>query len=283
MTIQNRALVMEGGGLRGNYTAGVLDSFLEADIEFPYIIGVSAGAGFGCSFVSKQKGRNLEILKRYRNDPRYLSLRSYLKTGNLFGLDFLYNDIPLNLIPFDFKAYHQSTAKFVVVCTDCISGLPVYYENDPELLTVLKGSSALPFVSRMVDFQGRLLLDGAITDPIPIKKAREAGYKQYTVILTHSAGYRKKEEPHPPARLLYRKYPKLVKALADRVASYNRSMELIEAEEKLGNCLVIRPSGDLKVSRTEKSVEKLLRLYENGLEDGKIAAAKLKETAGKQS
>jgi predicted patatin/cPLA2 family phospholipase len=270
-----KGLILEGGGLRGNYTAGVLDAFLDGGVEFPYIIGVSAGAGMGCSYVSKQRGRNLEILKKYRRDPRYLSFRSFIRTGNLFGLDFIYHDIPRRLVPFDFDAFNRSSCRFVTVCTDCNSGGAAYFEEAEDLLTVLKASSALPYISKMVDYKGGKFLDGAIVDAIPLGKAIEAGYQHNVIIMTQPEGYRKKEEPHPPARLFYGNYPHLMRALAVRVAVYNRAAEFAEAEERAGRVLIIRPSQDLGVTRTEKNVEKLIRLYELGLEDGRGALKKM--------
>jgi len=271
----NRGLVLEGGGLRGQYTAGVLDAFLDAGIDFPYIIGVSAGVSIACSFVSKQRGRNLEIVERFRNDKRYLSLRNLITTGSLFGMDFIYNQVPNKLVPFDFPTFEASPTRFITVCTDCETGEAVYYGKEAHHLTVLKASASLPFLSRMVDYDGRKLLDGAIVDAIPLEKAKAEGFVKNVVILTRPLGYRKEEEMGPPASLVYRKYPKLVEALGKRVERYNRETELVEADEKAGTALVIRPSRDLGVKRTEKSVEKLRELYELGIEDGKKVVAAL--------
>jgi predicted patatin/cPLA2 family phospholipase len=270
-----RALVLEGGGLRGNYTAGVIDAFLEKGLEFPCVIGVSAGAGMGCSFLSKQKERNLRILKTYRNDPRYLSVRSFIKTGNYFGLDFIYNDLPNNLVPFDTETFLASPARFVTVCTDCATGKAVYFEKGPDILTVMKASSAMPFVSRMVEYRGARLLDGGISDSIPLKKAIAEGYAQNVVVLTHPEGFRRKKESQPPAWLIYHKYPRLVKTMKHFVAAYNRSLSFAEEEAAAGRTLLIRPSVDLRAGRTEKSMDKLIRLYELGLKDGEAAAVEL--------
>jgi predicted patatin/cPLA2 family phospholipase len=269
------AIVLEGGGLRGNYSAGVMDAFLDRGIEFPYLIGVSAGAGMGCSFVSKQKERNLVILKTMRNDPRYLSVRSFLKTGNYFGLDFIYDEIPKKLVPFDTKTFLASPARFVSVCTDCETGEPVYYEKGPDILTVMKASSAMPFVSKMVECRGRKCLDGGVSDAIPLAKAIAEGFSKTIVVLTHPAGYRRKKSPQPPAWLFYRRYPQLVKTLETYVEKYNRSLDFAEAEAHAGRALIIRPSLDLQVSRTEKDMDKLIRLYELGLKDGEDAARRL--------
>lgn len=273
-------LVIEGGGLRGIYTAGVLDFFLDAGLSFPYIIGVSAGAGIGSSFVSKQRGRNMEILTKYRRDPRYISLRSFITTGNFFGLDFIYDDIPLRLVPFDYETFAANPCRFVTVCTDCETGRAVYYDKSThysqgEFFTILKGTSALPYVSRMVAFHGHKLLDGAIVDGIPLAKAQSEGYAYNVVLLNHPAGYRKREEWHPPPALLYRKYPQLMGAMGRWVATYNERMTYLEEEERQGRCLVLRPSVDLGVTRAEKSMEKLNRLYELGIADGKQALKRL--------
>jgi predicted patatin/cPLA2 family phospholipase len=267
----NSGLVLEGGGMRGNYTAGVLDAFMEGGAEFPFVIAVSAGAGMGTSYVAGQRGRNLEVLRKYRRDPRYLSLRSLFRTGNLFGLDFIYDEIPTRLVPLDIEAFIRSPVRFVTVCTDCESGKAVYYEKQKAILTVLKASSALPYIAKIVEYGGRKLLDGAIVDAIPLRKAQEEGYARNVVILTQPEGFRKKEEPHPPPALFYRRYPRLVEVLRRRIDAYNATIAYVEAEEKAGKALVVRPSRDLGVGRTEKNMEKLIQLYELGLSDGTAA------------
>jgi predicted patatin/cPLA2 family phospholipase len=224
-----RALVLEGGGLRGNYTVGVIDAFLEKGLEFPCVIGVSADEGMGCSFLSKQKEQNLRILKTYRNDPRYLSVRSFIKTGNYFGLDFIYNDIPNNLVPFDTETFLASPSRFVTVCTDCATGKAVYFEKGQDILTMMKASSAMPFVSRTVEYRGSKLLDGGISDSIPLKKAVSEGYPKNVAVLTHPEGFRRKKELQPPAWLIYHKYPRLVKTMKNFTAAYNRSLCFAEA------------------------------------------------------
>ncbi|MDR0387764.1 MAG: patatin family protein [Treponema sp.] len=269
------ALILEGGGLRGNYTAGVLDAFMKHGLEFPYLIGVSAGVGMGCSFVSKQRERNLYILKNYRKDPRYLSIRSFIKTGDYFGLDFIYHDIPDRFVPFDIETFLASPTRFVSVCTDCETGEPAYFEKDSGILSVMKASSAMPFVSRIVEHGGRKLLDGGISDAIPLAKALSEGFTQNIVILTHPAGYRRKRGIEPPARLFYRKYPRLIEALGSYVEKYNQSLAFAEDEAAAGRTLMIRPSVDLKVSRTERDMAKLISLYELGLKDGEAAALTL--------
>jgi len=275
-TTIDRGLVLEGGGLRGQYTAGVLDAFLDAGLRFPYVIGVSAGSSIGCSYISGQRGRNLEIVERFRNDHRYLSLRNYLFTGSYFGMDFIFDEVPRSLVPFACEAWDAYPGRFVTVCTDCATGSAVYYEKDADHLKVLRASASMPFLSRMVDYDGRKLLDGAIADAIPLKKAEAEGYRRNVVVLTRPEGYRKTEEIHPPTALVYGRYPRLVEALESRVPRYNLQMELVEAAEAEGSALVIRPSRDLGITRTEKSVARLRELYELGLEDGRRAAEQLR-------
>ncbi|MDR2768260.1 MAG: patatin family protein, partial [Treponema sp.] len=185
----NLGLVLEGGGLRGNYTAGVLDAFLDEQILFPYVIGVSAGSGMGCSYVSGQKGRNLEILRRFHGDPRYLSFRNFITTGSVFGMDFVFHQIPNTLIPFDWKSFVDSPARFTAVCTDCDTGRAAYFEKKPgigaeEFLTILEASSSMPYAAPMVAYNGKKYLDGAITDAIPLEKAVSEGFTRNVVVLT---------------------------------------------------------------------------------------------------
>lgn len=275
--METMGLVLEGGALRGQYTAGVLDAFLEAKVEFPYVIGVSAGASIACSFVSKQHGRNKTIVEKYRNDPRYLSWSNFLSTGSLFGMDFIYGEIPKTLVPFDYETFDNSPTRFVTVCTDCESGRALYYEKEGEdHLTVLRASASMPFLSPMVTYKGRLLLDGALADSLPWHRAVAEGFRKNVVVLTRPAGYRKTPPHTLAAQLVYRKFPALVEAINHRWEQYNASLDAIEAAEATGDALVLRPSADLTIGRTEKSVAKLNELYELGRVDGHAA---LKNTA----
>lgn len=272
--MQPMGLVLEGGALRGQYTAGVLDAFLEAGVEFPYIVGVSAGASIACSYVSKQHGRNKTIVDTYRHDKRYLSWSNLLTQGSLFGMDFIYGDIPHHLVPFDFETFEASPTRFVTVCTDCETGQAVYYEKDGEdHLTLLRASASMPFLSPMVPYRSRLLLDGALADSLPWHRAVSEGFSKNVVVLTRPAGYRK-QPPNPwPARLVYGRYPRLVEAINGRWKQYNDSLEAIERAENEGRALVIRPSVELSIGRTEKSVARLALLYELGRRDGQAALA----------
>ncbi|MGJ7921495.1 patatin-like phospholipase family protein [Neobacillus sp. LXY-4] len=271
--LNNVGLVLEGGGMRGVYTAGVLECFLESNLNFPYVIGVSAGACNAASYLSKQKGRNHKVNIDYVTDPRYLSWRNFLKTRQVFGMDFIFGEIPNKLVPYDYDAFYRSPAEFVVGTTDCITGKPVYFskqEYGHEILTVLKASSSLPFVAEEVSFQDKILLDGGISDPIPIKKAQQDGYNKNIVVLTRNYGYQKKPSRfHFLAKGKYPNYPGLQNALKRRYQTYNETIRYLEEEENKGNVLIIRPSEPIEVGRMERKPEKLEKLYESGYKDAK--------------
>ncbi|MEI5908669.1 patatin family protein [Bacillus spongiae] len=272
MQLHNIGLVLEGGGMRGVYTAGVLEAFLENDIEFPYLIGVSAGACNAASYLSKQKGRNKKVNIGFIKDPKYLSWRNYWKKRELFGMDFVFNTIPNQLVPYDYDAFRKNKAEFIIGTTDCQSGEPLYFsrkEYTNDLLRVLRATASLPFVAPTVNFQSNQLLDGGIADPIPIRKAEADGFSKNIVILTRNEGYRKK--PSRFSFYLKRKYnnfPNLIETMQKRHLQYNQSIKYIEEQEKRGNVMIIRPKHSLKVGRMERDPEKLTTLYEDGYEDG---------------
>jgi predicted patatin/cPLA2 family phospholipase len=270
--VDGTGLVLEGGGMRGVYTAGVLESFLENGVTFPYVIGVSAGACNAASYLSQQKGRNKRVNLEFISDPRYLSWQNYLKNKELFGMEFIFHEIPSKLIPFDFNAFYQNKAEFVIGTTDCLTGEPVYFNKSDygqEILTLLKASSSLPFVSQEIIFKDRYLLDGGISDSIPIKKAKRDGFGKNVVVLTRNEGYMKK-----PSRFSfivkkrYPHYPGLQKALINRYIMYNDTINELMEEEKKGNVIIIRPSNPIKVGRLERNKNRLEELYELGYEDG---------------
>lgn len=262
-------LVIEGGGLRGIYTAGVLDSLMENDIYIPYVIGVSMGACNGASYISRQIGRTKRATLDYLHDKRYISYRRLFKKETLFGMDFIFNEIPNELVPFDYKTYVESSQKFVVVTTDCNSGDAVYYDNkdmDKEN-KLLRASSSLPLISNVVKYKGKELLDGGISDSIPVKKALSDGNEKLVIILTQPSGYRKKlTKGMFMARKLYSDYPNLIKAIENRHRGYNETLEYIEQLELAGKAFVIRPKEALKVKRAERNIEKLEKCYEIGYE-----------------
>ena len=263
-----KGLILEGGAMRGMFTAGVTDVMMEQGIEFDGAVGVSAGAAFGCNYKSRQVGRALRYNKRFCNDRRYCGLRSLLLTGNIYNTDFAYREVPLHLDAFDFAAYAANPMEFWLVCTDIETGLPVYHLYDgyhDHGFDWIRASASMPMVSRTVEIDGQKLLDGGISDAIPLRFFENCGYNRNVVILTQPADYRKKKTSSMPLiRLLYRKYPALVSAMETRHRMYNDTLEYIAQQEAAGNILVIRPAAPLPVSRVEKNPERLQAAYDIG-------------------
>ena len=264
---KNTALVLEGGGLRGVFTCGVLDCFMEHGITFPFIVGVSAGACNGLSYMSGQKGRakktNVDLLDEYH----YIGFKYLLKQGCIMDYKLLFEDFPNKVIPYDFEAYFQNPTRFVIVTTNCQTGQAEYFEekaSSDRLMKIVRASSSLPFVSTITHVDGVPMLDGGIVDSIPIQYALDQGYENIVVVLTRNKGYRKKPGGMKATKLFYRKYPALQKALSERNAVYNRTMDLIESLEEQGRITVIRPLKPVEVGRMEKDTAKLTALYEEG-------------------
>ncbi|WP_197489701.1 patatin-like phospholipase family protein [Rossellomorea aquimaris] len=286
MLIENTGLVLEGGGMRGIYTAGALECFLEKGIEFPYVIGVSAGACNAASYLSKQNGRNKKVNVDFIRDPKYLSWRNYWKTGELFGMDYVFNEIPNKLVPFDYETFHSNPSEFVIGTTDCHTGKPKYFSKEnygEDLLTIIRASSSLPFVAPIVEHQSQHLLDGGISDPVPIKKAEQDGYQKNVVILTRNKGYLKK--PSRFSFLIKRKYPQyplLHETMMNRYLHYNQTVAELEEREKNGEVLIIQPQVPLKVSRIEKNRKKLDQLYWQGYHDAKEKLHQIREWSSDQ-
>ena len=264
-------MILEGGAMRGMYTAGVLDVMMKNNINVDGFVGVSAGATFGCNYKSRQIGRTIRYNLKYCNDPRYSSLRSLITTGDLYGADFCYNQIPNKLDPFDQKTFAANPVNFYVVCTDVHTGEPVYHlceKGDEEDTQWIRASASMPVVSRVVSVGGYDLLDGGISDPIPISWFRSMGYERNIVILTRPEGYRKKKNEFFPAiKLLFRKYPKLAEALGKRHEVYNATIDELHRLEKEGNTLIITPSRDLGIRRVESDRKKLQEAYDTGVKD----------------
>ncbi|MCA1027297.1 patatin family protein [Cytobacillus sp. FSL W7-1323] len=270
MNVHQTALVLEGGGMRAAYSAGVMELFLDKGITFPYVIGVSAGAANAASYLSKQKGRNKKVSVEYVSDPRYFSLRNYRKSKQLFGMDFIFDEIPNKLVPYDYEAFSHGKSEFIIGTTDCLSGEAVYYgkkDYGENLLLLLKASSSLPFIAPEISFNNRMLLDGGIADSIPIRKAQADGYDKAVVVLTRPKGYRKK--PSRMSFLLRRKYPQypgLQRAMMNRYKMYNETVEYLEEQEKKGQVMIIRPE-KVDVGRMERDLKKLSAFYEQGYKD----------------
>ncbi|MCR5130185.1 MAG: patatin family protein [Prevotella sp.] len=272
MTIDNQTgLVLEGGGMRGVFTSGVLDAFMKNDLTFPYVVAVSAGACNGMSYVSRQPRRarlsNIEMLEKYD----YISLRHLVKQGCIFDPVLLYDKLPYELLPFDFDTFFQSPTTFEMVVTNCKTGLAEYLSERHDRqrsLDIVQASSSLPYVSKMVMVDGKPMLDGGIVDSIPVERAMSQGYTKNVVILTRNSGYRKTGHDYKIPHFIYSDYPRLRVALSRRLEAYNRQLELVEKLEKEGSVYCLRPERPLEVDRIEKDTQKLERLYEEGLQIG---------------
>lgn len=262
-----KGLIMEGGAMRGMFTAGVIDVMMENNIEFDGAIGVSAGATFGCNYKSKQIGRVIRYNTRFCKDKRYCGLYPLIKEGNIFG-DFAYNDVPLKYDPFDFETYENNPMDFYLVATDIESGKPVYhrYDNyDDHGFDWIKATSSMPLVSQIVEIDNHKYLDGGISDSIPLTFFENIGYDRIVIILTQPKGYRKtKSSSLPLIRRKYKKYPNLIKAMEERHLHYNKTLDAIYEKEKKGKIYVIRPESAIPVSRVERNPEKLQNAYEMG-------------------
>ncbi|MBR4867635.1 MAG: patatin family protein [Clostridia bacterium] len=263
-----KGLILEGGAMRGMFTAGVMDVLMENNIEFDGAIGVSAGACFGCNYKSRQIGRVIRYNSTYCTDPRYCSFRSLLKTGDLYGADFCYHKIPDELDPFDKETYNLSPMEFYVVCTDVTTGEAVYHKCETTEYTDLewiRASASMPLVSRIVPIDNYLLLDGGISDSIPIKYFQSIGYDRNIIVLTQPRGYRKeKNKALPLMRITLRAYPHFLQAVANRHNIYNETLDYIWQQEKEGNVLVLCPQEKLPINRIEKDPDVLKQVYQMG-------------------
>ena len=273
-------LVIEGGGMRGIFAAGVLEYLLDNDIKVDYVIGVSAGACHGCSYVSGQKGRAFAVCTDYMDDPRYGSVQSLLKTGDYFGKKFMYHTIPEELNPVDNESFKKSGIRFEVGVFNCITGESEYPEIKDMFEDVdwIAASASLPLFAKMVDIGGYQYMDGGLSDSIPVKHAQEIGCDKVIVILTRERGYRKAASKSIPLiKAKYKDYPKLIEALKRRHTVYNETLEYIDGEEKKGNVFVIAPVKDLGVGRLEKDRNKLKNAYLEGYYVTESYGDKLKE------
>jgi len=263
-----KGLVLEGGAMRGMFTSGILDVFMEEGIKFDGAIGVSAGAAFGVNYKSGQIGRAIRYNMRFCNDSRYCGWRALLRDGNIYSRDFAYEEVPLRLDPFDFEAYSRNPMPFYLVCTDVESGEPVYHRYEgraDHTFEWVRASASMPLVSQMVEIEGRKLLDGGIADSIPLRYFEGLGFKRNVVILTQPPAYEKKENGLLfLVRLMYRRFPRLVKAMEERHNVYNETLRYIEQREAAGDILVLRPRGPLPVSRVEKNPQRLRQAYDIG-------------------
>ena len=261
------ALVLEGGGMRGVFTSGVLDAFMKHDLTFPYIVAVSAGACNGMSYVSHQPRRarisNIDYLARYK----YIGLRHLVTQGCIFDRELLYDKFPNQYLPFDFDTFFSSPMTFEMVTTNCLTGQPMYLSERHDrqrALDIVRASSSLPYVSKIVDVDGIPMLDGGIVDSIPLLHAIDMGHPTNVLVLTRNRGYRNTGKDMKIPRFIYRKYPRLRVALSRRLAAYNAQLEYVERMEDEGRVICIRPERPMEVDRIEKDISKLERLYEEG-------------------
>lgn len=263
-----KGLILEGGAMRGMFTAGVMDVLMENGIEFDGAIGVSAGAAFGCNYKSRQIGRVIRYNTRFCRDKRYSGFGVLLKTGNIYSTDFCYGEVPLKYDVFDFDTFESNSMEFYVVCTDVETGKVVYhkYENrNDHGFDWIRASASMPIVSQIVEMDGMKLLDGGIADSIPVKYFESLGFDKNVVVLTRPKGYRKRPNRLMPIiRKKYKAYPDFVQATENRHVVYNKTLEYIEQQEIMGNLLVIRPETDIQVGAVEKDPQKLQVAYEMG-------------------
>lgn len=276
--LKNIGLVLEGGGMRGLYTCGVLEYFMENDLYFNYVIGVSAGACNAVSYISRQQGRNEKVIIGFVKNWRYMSLRNLFLSKSYFGMDFIFDEIPNKHVLFDFETFYKSPGVFLVGATDCQSGKPLYMNKDDlgEQFQALRASASLPMLSPIVNYKGYKLLDGGISDSIPIKKAINDGNTKNIIILTRNKGYRKSPGKfNALLKFKYKNYPLLVETMLNRYKNYNETLDYIEQLESDGKVVVIRPSLELEVGRLEKDSKKLYGLLHNGYDDTKRSYEKI--------
>lgn len=268
VTIDSRSgLVLEGGGMRGVFTCGVLDNFMDRGIRFPYTIGVSAGACNGLSYMSEQRGRakysNIDLLDKYH----YIGFRHLITKGSIMDFKLLFEEFPTHILPYDYDRYARCPERYEMVTTDCATGKACYYEekSDPKrIIDIVRASSSLPYVCHIAQVDGHDMLDGGIADSLPIMRARDLGYDNNVVVLTRNKGYRKDNKPSFVPPFAYCKYPALRETLRNRNIEYNKQIALIEELEERGDITVIRPERPIEVGRMERDTKRLTALYNEG-------------------
>ena len=277
------SLVLEGGGTRGFYTAGVFEAFMDEGIMFPYIIGVSAGAANAISYISGQPMRNRQVVENYVADPRYVSKRNLIFHRSMFNMDFIFRTIPQKHIAIDWEMFDSCDTRFLTGAMDCETGNTVWFEKDEvgSGFEAVIASCSVPVISPMVKYKGLTLLDGGVTSPIPVDRSIADGNTFHVIVLTRNAGYRKSEFRYKKLlKFIYGKYPRLVEAVLRRHEVYNRQLELCEELEKEGKAIIIRPQEPLQVERTGSDTKKLLALYDEGHREGAKSLGILKEYYG---
>lgn len=261
-------LILEGGAMRGMFTAGVMDVLMENGIVFDGAIGVSAGAAFGVNYKSKQIGRVLRYNTRFVRDKRYCGVLVLIKTGNIYSTEFCYDEVPLKHDLFDFETYEKNPMEFYVVATDIETGKAVYHKYEGQSdhgFDWIRASASMPLVSQIVEIDGQKMLDGGIADSIPVKYFESIGYDRNIAVLAQCKDFQKKKNKAMPLmKMKYKKYPKLVETMANRHIVYNDTLAYMEEKEQAGDLFVIRPERELPVARVEKDPAKLKEAYEIG-------------------
>lgn len=264
---RSMGLVLEGGGMRGVFTVGVLDYLMDKEIHYPYAVGVSAGACNGLSYMSRQRGRakysNIDLLKEYK----YIGLRHLFLKKSIMDMDLLFRIFPERILPYDYKTYFENENRFEMVTSNCLTGEAEYFEEKSDkdrVIDICRASSSLPFVCPITYVDDVPMLDGGICDSIPVERAMSQGYEKNVIVLTRNKGFRKKEKEIKVPAFIYRKYPAIREALQKRNMLYNKQLELVEQLEDKGDVFVIRPDKKIEVDRMERNTDRLLRLYEEG-------------------
>ena len=275
-----RGLVLEGGAMRGLFSAGITDVMMEAGIEPDGLIGVSAGAAFGCNYKSRQPGRAIRYNKRFARDKRYCSWLSWLKTGDLFNAEFGYHVIPTQYDIFDGKAFNENPMEFYVVCTDVTTGKAVYKrlsESSPITYDWIRASASMPLASKVVELEGQKVLDGGVADSIPLEYFERIGYDRNVVVLTQPAGFVKEHNPLMPLmRIALRKYPRMIEAMDKRHLMYNRQLEFVRKAEQEGRCLVIRPDEKIPIGHISHDPDNMQQVYDIGRQTGERFLERIK-------
>lgn len=270
--IRNTGLVLEGGGMRGVFTSGVLDAFMKHELYFNYVVAVSAGACNGLSYMSRQPRRarisNIDMLAKYD----YIGLRHLFTQGSIFDPELLYERFPNEIVPYDYDTYFSNPATFEMVTTNCLTGKSEYLSersgDRKRLIDIVRASSSLPYVSKIVDVDGVPMLDGGIIDSIPVMRAVDMGFRKNVVVATRNRGFRNNGRDRKIPRFIYRNYPRLRVALSHRIEAYNAQLEMVERMEDEGSIVCIRPQSPMEVGRIEKDIKKLEALYEEGFRLG---------------
>ncbi len=261
------SLILEGGGMRGAFTAGVLDNLMDRGIRFPYIIGVSAGACNALSYMSHQRGRSKYSYTKLMEQYKYIGLKKFLLNGNIMDFNLLFHKFPEEIYPYKYQELADAPERFEMVTTSCQTGKACYFneKSDPKrIIEIVKASSSMPFVAPIVYVDGEPMMDGGVADSIPLERAHSLGYKNSLVVLTRNKGYRKPKKATTVPFFMYRKYPNLRKAIIGRNAMYNKQVTLVEELEERGKITVIRPINPIQVGRMERNTQKLLDIYNEG-------------------